>query len=370
MKLALALGLLILCSSKLVTYRDSLNFSEGSWLVMYFAPWCAHCKTLKPSFIQAAALTPTKLVLVDCEEFEKHCSTAGVKKFPTLIYYSEDLKHQYNYGRTTKDLNDFLLKVNSPTYSNATLDTIPYHETSFTLHLKPSDKKVFASFADVAREHRTSLSYFYTVPDTSTYLRATGADASLNYTLSDLSARSIREFVEIHVLPTVVELNSSNFQAVRLRAQEKVLLLLAYDKSEESAGALQVFHKVATDLRRRQQKTYQACTINFETDGKQLEYYNVDRAPTLLKVIIQEDNKLYAKRSEGLDEIGMYELISRMEMVEIGEGMWVSAKKLFYRVITLQVFTDNLLVVGIVTAIVAGCMGIAYWDTNEKNKND
>lgn len=357
-----------LCAAKLVSFKEAMDFSEGSWFVMYYAPWCGHCKTLKPSFMQVAPLTSTNLVLVDCEIYEKHCTKAGVKKFPTLIYYSEDFQHQYNRGRTAKDLKDFLSKVNSPAYSNVT-EIVPAHDTSFVLHYNPSYRRVFTIFSEVAKEKWPSPSYFYAVEDTSTYLAVEGIDAPLNYTLTELTASKLRQFVEVHALPTVVELDSNNFQSIRIQTQDKTLLLLAYDKSEASQAAIKVLSKVAADYRRELEGSIQACIINFEIDSKQLEIYDIKTAPALLKVIIEGESKLYAKRSDDLDEAGMLELINRHEVIEISGSMWKTAQDLAYRVVTLQIVTDNLFVMGIIAAIVGVCMGIAYWDP-DKSKTE
>jgi len=57
-------------------------------MVVFFAPWCGHCKKLTPEYIKAAkALDPlVPFYAVDCDEDENKqlCSEQGVKGFPTL----------------------------------------------------------------------------------------------------------------------------------------------------------------------------------------------------------------------------------------------------------------------------------------------
>ncbi|XP_030376906.1 protein disulfide-isomerase A5 [Scaptodrosophila lebanonensis] len=85
-------------------------------LVMFYAPWCGHCKHTKPEFTAAAnALQDDPRVAfaaVDCTQHSTLCAKYNVRGYPTILYFSYlKTKLEYNGGRTTKD---FIAYVNNP----------------------------------------------------------------------------------------------------------------------------------------------------------------------------------------------------------------------------------------------------------------
>jgi len=85
---------------------DSSLSSLDTALVMFYAPWCGHCKRLKPEFEKAAGDLlandpPVTLAKVDCTEGGKDtCGRFDVKGYPTLkIFKSGELSADYNGPR-------------------------------------------------------------------------------------------------------------------------------------------------------------------------------------------------------------------------------------------------------------------------------
>ena len=68
--------------------------SEPSVLVMFYAPWCGHCKRAKPHFVTAAAKMASrgiagKLAAVDCTKHQQISKRFEVKGFPTIKYFKD-----------------------------------------------------------------------------------------------------------------------------------------------------------------------------------------------------------------------------------------------------------------------------------------
>lgn len=115
-----------------VVHLDENNFKvylkkKKHVLVMFYAPWCGHCKRAKPEFNRAAESFKDDprvgLAAVDCTKHQSVCSAHSVKGFPTIKYFSY-LKtvREYNGGRTADDFAKFLSNPDAPAEKPKTED--------------------------------------------------------------------------------------------------------------------------------------------------------------------------------------------------------------------------------------------------------
>jgi len=86
--------------------------SEGkSVFVMFRAPWCGHCKAMKPTWDDLEkeyADSKTALVgHVDCTVHTDFCGKKGVQGYPTIKYGDADDLADYQGGRELADLQKF-----------------------------------------------------------------------------------------------------------------------------------------------------------------------------------------------------------------------------------------------------------------------
>jgi protein disulfide-isomerase A6 len=99
------------------------NFEEEisgkNAFVKFFAPWCGHCKAMKPDWDELgsdyAGSSSVLIGDVDCTspESEDLCSKYGVQGYPTLKYFQDgniDKPIDYSSGRDLDSLKEFVAK--------------------------------------------------------------------------------------------------------------------------------------------------------------------------------------------------------------------------------------------------------------------
>ena len=82
-------------------------------LVMFYAPWCGHCKAAKPEFTRAAEVfseeKKTVFAALDCTRFPPVCDQHKVTGFPTFKYFNfGKIGYRYQGPRSEEGFVEFM----------------------------------------------------------------------------------------------------------------------------------------------------------------------------------------------------------------------------------------------------------------------
>eukprot|EP00615_Pteridomonas_danica_P009228 CAMPEP_0114358214 /NCGR_PEP_ID=MMETSP0101-20121206/22151_1 /TAXON_ID=38822 ORGANISM="Pteridomonas danica, Strain PT" /NCGR_SAMPLE_ID=MMETSP0101 /ASSEMBLY_ACC=CAM_ASM_000211 /LENGTH=179 /DNA_ID=CAMNT_0001501249 /DNA_START=18 /DNA_END=554 /DNA_ORIENTATION=+ len=121
MRVAAVLLSLIATVSGAAVELNSDNFDEltagKNAFVKFFAPWCGHCKAMKPAWDELgdAYADSSSVVIgdVDCtaDETKEICGKIQVQGYPTVKYFTSETGESgeaYSGGRSINDLKTFV----------------------------------------------------------------------------------------------------------------------------------------------------------------------------------------------------------------------------------------------------------------------
>lgn len=121
MKTLFGIATLVLSASAIELTPDTWDTetSGKTVFVKFFAPWCGHCKRMKPDWdtlMADYADSATVLVAdVDCIGAGKPlCDKVGVQGFPTIKYGNPDAMQDYKGARSLDALQEFASELKLP----------------------------------------------------------------------------------------------------------------------------------------------------------------------------------------------------------------------------------------------------------------
>ena len=112
MKLFLLFALI--STTQATVYLTTDTFEEQTAgkkaLVAFKAPWCGHCKKLKPEWDKLADAVEVMIAEVDCTKEQSLCQKHGVQGYPSIKYSDGYGWKKYEKGRDYASLESFVTK--------------------------------------------------------------------------------------------------------------------------------------------------------------------------------------------------------------------------------------------------------------------
>jgi len=119
-----------------VTSEDML-FDNKHTFAKFFAPWCGHCKKMRPDWDRIASNNMDKSIAiadVDCTENKDLCSKFNVRGYPTLMYFPPGSSEPIEYDsseRTFEKMSEWISSETSIKCSKMSLDECDDEEQEF-----------------------------------------------------------------------------------------------------------------------------------------------------------------------------------------------------------------------------------------------
>lgn len=97
------------------TFQSLVTMTQDPWFIKFYAPWCGHCKSMAPNWIQLAKEMKGRLNIgeVNCDAEPRLCKDVQVRAYPSILFFQGGERVEYDGLR---GLGDFI------SYANKAID--------------------------------------------------------------------------------------------------------------------------------------------------------------------------------------------------------------------------------------------------------
>jgi len=223
---------------------------------MFYAPWCGHCKTLKPVFEETAQKVGGKYVLakVDCTVDNELCGQYNVKGYPTVIFFKNGNKKDYDGPRTMEGIISWLDKKSGPVSVDLTTaeSIAEFSNPNYVIGYFSEKNEAYKAYIAAAEDPRLVDMKFGLVSDSSLFNG--NAEGSIDYFTKEgkedvpsdktATADDIATYLFDSTFPVFQEVDASNFKSYASR-KKKLVLAWIKTKGENAAQEIEVLSKLA-----------------------------------------------------------------------------------------------------------------------------
>lgn len=297
-------------------FNDFIKANEFV-LVEFYAPWCGHCKSLAPEYSKAAKLLKEeepkiKLAKVDATQEQGLAGRFEVRGYPTLKFFREEKPVEFNGGRLSADIVNWLKKKTGPPAKD--LKTVEEAKT-----FSESDevvvmgffkdqegagatayKKVAADIDDVPFGITSDDSVFkeHKVEKDGIVLLKK-FDEGRNEFSGDFEEATISKFIKDNRLPLINEFTSESAQKIFGGDVKNHILFFLKKKGAEDA--LGKFKEAAGNFKGKVLFIY--LDTDNEENGRIMEFFGLkmEETPAIRLISLTEDMAKYKPESDSLE---------------------------------------------------------------------
>ena len=115
-----------------VVNNHTNTLRNGPWFIMFFAPWCGHCKKLMPTWNELADIENApnknymKVAVVDCDNQDNNdlCGAFDITGYPRMLYLKGEKYYRYRGERTLEKITEFMYEGG---YQEVEAKDIPFY---------------------------------------------------------------------------------------------------------------------------------------------------------------------------------------------------------------------------------------------------
>lgn len=283
--------------------------NSGEWLVMFYAPWCGHCKQLEPIWMEVGeelfkSSSPIHVARLDCTRFSSLSESFHVRGFPTIKFIKSDSEYEYKGPRTKNDIKAFAEKAQGPAVlrvkSESVIEEIKTKHDVFYLYVGDENSDLSESYSAVAEQFFISLD-FYSI-SSSLLPKITSAPTVLvfkddkYYEMpfgSSVRKSDLMHWVSSEQLPSFMELTGISYQKMKSARKLFAILVLPEDESEYLVS---IGKKIALQ---RDPDLHSKFTFCWVTGNKIVNSLTYDTVPVGNVVVFDPETYVYYFLSDG-----------------------------------------------------------------------
>ncbi|KAJ2539678.1 protein disulfide-isomerase precursor [Coemansia sp. RSA 1933] len=240
-----------------VVVLNTENFKE--WvsaqnlaLVEFYAPWCAHCKSLAPVYEKVASTLKEEgisLAKVDCTEEQSLCEEMEIPGFPTLKVFKDGDHSAYNGSRQEEGIISYMRKQLLPPLSQLTEDNFAKFTKSDRVvvvgFIDDSESADYTNLEALANELRDDYSFGVVTDKALAKEQGIDVPGIVVYKEFDdgkdvfdgkITADEVRSFVKSSSVPIFGEISGENYA---MYAQSGLPFAFAFFDSDETRKELE-----------------------------------------------------------------------------------------------------------------------------------
>jgi len=271
----------------LVLNKD--NFDEALQtpylLVEYYAPWCGHCKSLAPKYAAAATQlkdegSEIRLAKVDATVEKELGEKAGVKGFPTLVFYKNGNPMEFGGGRDTEPIINWLKKKTGPAAKLLTtaIEVTEFSESANLVVIgtfqseEASEAKEFLKTADASEDAVFGVSYDKEAKPS--IVLHSKDEGKFDFDVAEgFESSKIGSFVKTNSVPIGAEFVEDTYQKNFASGVNHHLLLFISGRAERHQDLTTYFKTVAKEFKGKM--TFMWVDVDKEDNQGALSFFDM-----------------------------------------------------------------------------------------------